>query len=315
MIAFGASQYALASGNKLEATELWPLIEWSLDYCQRHLNEYGVVTSDSDEMEGRISTGDANLATSSLYYGALVQSVYLAEALGFHKDVVIKFKERAHYLKRAIEDYFGAEIEGLETYQYFDGHPYLRHWICLPLVMGIDDRADGTLDALFNYLWTDNGIKVEHNPNLEEPNLFWDRGTLYAFRGAFKAGAANRALYYLHTYSQTRLLGFHVPYVVEAWPEGNMAHLSAESALYCRIFTEGILGIVPIGFNSFELTPNIPDEWEFFNLKRIRAFDSNFDIKINRKGDKLLMQVIQSGKIIFTQKLKNGGAIRVSLEK
>jgi len=314
MIAFGASQYALLLGDKTEATELWPLIEWSLDYCQRHLNDYGVVTSDSDEMEGRISTGDANLATSSLYYGALVQSVYLAETLGFHKDVVNKFRERAHYLKRAIENYFGKEIEGLETYQYFEGHPYLRHWICLPLVMGIDDRADGTLDALFTYLWTDNGIKVEHNPTLEEPNLFWDRGTLYAFRGAFKAGASDRALEKIQAFSKTRLLGFHVHYVVEAWPEGNMAHLSAESALYCRIFTEGILGIVPTGFKSFEMTPNIPDEWEFFNLKRIRAFDSEFDLIINRKGDKLLVQVIQFGKIVLNEKVKNGQTIRVSLE-
>jgi len=315
MIAFGASQYALASGDKLEATELWPLIEWSLDYCQRHKNEYGVIISDSDEMEGRIATGNANLATSSLYYGALRQTVYLAKALGFHKDIINKFEARADKLQQSIETYFGAEIEDLETYQYFEDHPYLRHWICLPLVVGIDDRAEGTLDALFTYLWTDNGIKVEHNPTLEEPNLFWDRGTLYAFRGAFKAGAANRALEKLKVYSQTRLLGFHVPYVVEAWPEGNMAHLSAESALYCRIFTEGILGIVPTGFNSFDLTPNIPDEWEYFNLNRIRAFNSKFDVKITRKGEKLLVQVILSGKVIFTKKVKNGQTIRISLEK
>ena len=314
MIAFGASQYALFYGHKSEATKLWPLIEWSLDYCQRHLNDHGVVTSDSDEMEGRIATGDANLATSSLYYGALEQSAYLAKALGFHKDVVNKFKERAYYLKRAIEDYFGKEIEGLETYQYFKDHPYLRHWICLPLVVGIDDRKEGTLDALFNKLWTDNGIKVEHNPNLEEPNLFWDRGTLYAFRGAFKAGAANRALEKLQTFSTTRLLGFHVPYVVEAWPEGNMAHLSAESALYCRIFTEGILGIVPTGFNSFEMTPNIPDDWEYFNLKRIRAFDSNFDVKIFRKDNKLNVQIIKSGEIILEKKIKNGETISIKLQ-
>jgi hypothetical protein len=315
MIAFGASQYALFSGNKTEATELWPLIEWSLDYCQRHLNESGVVTSDSDEMEGRISTGDANLATSSLYYGALVQSVYLTEALGFHKDVVNKFRERALYLKRAIENYFGKEIEGLETYQYFDGHPYLRHWICLPLVVGIDDRKEGTLDALFDNLWTNNGIKVEHNPTLEEPNLFWDRGTLYAFRGAFRAGASNRALEKLQAFSNTRLLGFHVPYVVEAWPEGNMAHLSAESALYCRIFTEGILGIVPTGFNSFQMRPNIPDDWAYCNLRHIRAFNSDFNILITKDAGLLKVKITQTGNIIYDKKIKNGEQIKIQLSE
>lgn len=315
MIAFGASQYALYSGNKLEATELWPLIEWSLDYCQRHQNEYGVINSDSDEMEGRIATGGANLATSSLYYGALNQSVLLARALGFHKDVVKKFEKRANKLRIDIEAYFGKEIDSLETYQYFKDHPYLRHWICLPLVVGIDDRKEGTLDALFTKLWTNNGVKVEHNPTLEEPDLFWDRGTLYAFRGAFKAGAANRGLEKLHEYSKTRLLGFHVPYVVEAWPEGNMAHLSAESALYCRIYTEGILGIVPTGFKSFEMTPYIPDDWEYFNLRKIKAFDSEFDILIQRDEQKLNIKIKQDDKIIYSDKIKNGETLSVQLMK
>lgn len=315
MIAFGASQYALSSGNKLEATELWPLIEWSLDYCHRHKNEYGVINSDSDEMEGRIATGGANLATSSLYYGALNQSVLLARALGFHKDVVKKFEKRANKLRIDIEAYFGKEIDSLETYQYFKDYPYLRHWICLPLVVGIDDRKEGTLDALFTKLWTNNGVKVEHNPTLEEPNLFWDRGTLYAFRGAFKAGAANRGLEKLHEYSKTRLLGFHVPYVVEAWPEGNMAHLSAESALYCRIYTEGILGIVPTGFKSFELTPNIPDDWDYFNLRKIKAFDSEFDILIQRDEQKLNIKIKQDDKTIYSDKIKNGETLSVQFKK
>lgn len=315
MIAFGASQFALANGNKADAEDIWQLIEWSLDYCDRHKNEAGVINSDSDEMEGRIATGGANLATSSLYYGALKQSALLAEALNKKSEVVKNYEKQAADLDQSIDAYFGAQIEGLDTYQYFDGHPYLRHWICLPLVVGIDDRKSGTLDALFDNLWTDNGVKVEHNPNLEEPNLFWDRGTLYAFRGAFKAGASDRALEKLQAFSKTRLLGFHVPYVVEAWPEGNMAHLSAESALYCRIFTEGILGIVPTGFKSFEMTPNIPDKWEFFNLKHIRAFDSEFDVNITKSSKKMEIVVTQSGKIIFTEKVKNGETIRISLEK
>jgi hypothetical protein len=313
MIAFGASQYALFSGSKAKAEELWPLIEWSLEYCERKKNKAGVISSDSDEMEGRIATGGANLATSSLTYGALKQTALLAKAMGMKKSTVKKYEKRAADLHQSIEAYFGATIEGLDTYQYFQGHPYLRHWICLPLVMGINDRKDGTLDALFNNLWTDNGVKVAHNPESEEPNLFWDRGTLYAFRGAFKAGAANRALEKLHAYSATRLLGFHVPYVVEAWPEGNMAHLSAESALYCRIFTEGILGIVPTGFKSFELTPNIPKAWAYFNLKKIRAFGSEFDVLIERDEDKLDVQVVRKGETILQKLIKNGETILVTL--
>ncbi len=313
MIAFGASQYALASGSKEEAEEIWPLIEWSLDYSDRHKNVEGVITSDSDEMEGRIATGGANLATSSLYLGALQQSVYLARALGKRRSVRRMYERRAADLRVAIEKYFGATIDGLETYQYFDGHPYLRHWISLPLVMGIDTRKEGTLDALFTKLWTDNGVKVEHNPTLPEPDLFWDRGTLYAFRGAFKAGAANRALEKLKAYSATRLLGFHVPYVVEAWPEGNMAHLSAESALYSRIFTEGILGIVPTSFESFSMTPTIPDDWDFLRLTQVQAFGASFDISVTRQSNKLHVEVRDADKVYLSKDIVSGATVEVRL--
>lgn len=37
MIAYGAARYALARGDKAEARELWPLIEWCLEYCNRKL--------------------------------------------------------------------------------------------------------------------------------------------------------------------------------------------------------------------------------------------------------------------------------------
>jgi len=311
MIAFGASQFALASGKTEIGEELWPLIEWSLEYCERQKNEAGVITSDSDEMEGRISTGDANLSTSSLYYGALTNASVLAASIGRSKNIVKTYKKRAEDLKLAIEDYFGAEIEGLETYQYFDGHQYLRHWICLPLVMDINDRKEGTLDALFSKLWTDNGVRVEYNPELPEPNLFWDRGTLYAFRGAFKAGAADRGLEKLHAFSQTRLLGFHVPYVVEAWPEGNMAHLSAESALYCRIFTEGLLGIMGTGFNSFTLQPQLPASWHHLSLENVKAFGATFDIEVTRTGSNFQIIIARDQKVFISKKIPEGESIEV----
>ena len=48
MIAHGASRYALARGDRSEAEELWPLITWCLEYCDRQISEEGVVRSDSD---------------------------------------------------------------------------------------------------------------------------------------------------------------------------------------------------------------------------------------------------------------------------
>jgi len=261
MIAYGAGQYALAQGSFEEAEELWPLITWCLEYCHRKLNAAGVVVSESDEMEGRIETGDANLSTSSLYYGALEQAYDLGQALG--KKDLRKFQQRRLALGKAIEGFFGANVEGLDTYRYYDGHTKLRHWICLPLVVGINTRKDATIKGLFERLWTENGVHVEKNsPNPQVSNIFWDRGTLYALRGTFLSGATEVSLEKLEEFSAKRLLGSRVPYVVEAYPEGSMAHLSAESGLYCRVFIEGMFGIKPTSLSSFTMIPRLPKGWD-----------------------------------------------------
>lgn len=66
MIAYGASRFALASGNAQWSEELWPLITWCLEYDDRQRTEDGVIASNTDELEGRFPAGKANLCTSSL---------------------------------------------------------------------------------------------------------------------------------------------------------------------------------------------------------------------------------------------------------
>jgi hypothetical protein len=286
MIAYGATHFLLASGDRKKAEEIWPLIDWCLKYSQKRVTAEGIVASESDELEGRFPTGSANLSTSSLYYAALIQSARLARAMGKAPSLIKDYELRAKSVSAAIERYFGANMEGLATYKYYKENTTLRAWICLPLVVGINGRKAGTLDALFDKLWSTNGVLTELKPGETGGKVFWDRGTLYAFRGAFKAGAADRALERLESYSTTRLTGFRVPYAVEAWPENGMAHLSAESALYCRIFTEGLLGLEPTGFDSFLLRPNLPAKWDHLELSNIKAFGSTLDIKLEREVSK-----------------------------
>lgn len=311
MIAFGAGQFALARGDSAVARELWPLIDWSLEYCDGKRNEAGVIVSDSDEMEGRISTGKANLSTSSLYYGALQQAIVLGKALGLDDGILTRYQIRARDLSASIENHFGAEIDGLLTYRYYEGHGFLRHWICLPLVVGLEARRQDTLTALFDRLWTDNGVRVELNPSLTDPELFWDRGTLYAFRGAFKAGAMDMGLKRLQAFSKTRLLGVHVPYVVEAWPEGNMAHLSAESALYCRIFTEGLLGIEAGGLDRFWICPRLPETWDRLELRHMKAFGGDWTIRLRRRGPELWLDVLDGNRTIHRGRHQSGEKILI----
>ena len=310
MIAYGASRYALARGDKAEAEHLWPLIEWCLEFCNKKINEAGVVASDSDELEGRFPAGDANLCTSSLYYDALNSAVYLGKELKKPSSQLKKYAKQAKALKDNIEKYFGAKVEGFDTYQYYKGNDVLRSWICIPLTVDIFDRKEGTINALFSpRLWTDNGLLTQAGSE-----TFWDRSTLYALRGVYAAGETEKATEYLKFYSNQRLLGDHVPYAIEAWPEGNQRHLSAESGLYCRIITEGLFGIRPSGFDSFVLTPHMPDEWNEISLSNIRAFGNDFDISVVRteKG-KLNISVTPKDGKTKVYKIKEGDSLKVNL--
>ena len=301
MIAYGASRFALAYGDRPTADELWKLISWCLEYCRRKLNADGVVASDSDELEGRFPAGKANLNTSSLYYDALNSAVFLGRSLGRPEAEWQPYAQQAEVMHAAIEHYFGASVQGFDAYRYYAGNDVLRAWICTPLTVGIFDRKKSVIQALFSpMLWTDDGLASQAGSK-----TFWDRATLYGLRGALAAGETDRAMEFLGKYSRRRLLGEHVPYPVEAWPEGNQRHLAAESALYCRIFTEGLFGIRPTGLRSFRLDPRLPAGWDHANLRDIHAFGSIFDITINRAAEKLRVQVIQGPHV--TSKLIAGG--------
>ena len=281
MNAHGATRYLLARGSVEEAKELWPFIKWCLEYTRRQLNDAGVPRSDRDELEGRFPAGEANLCTATLYYDGLVSAAYLAPLVGEPKSVANTYRKQAEDLYKAINKYFSANVSGFETYRYYDGNTVLRSWICMPLCFGFKERVEGTLAALYSpKLLTVDGLLTA-----EGDVTFWDRSTLYALRGAYVAGAADQATKQLLDYSNRRLLGTHVPYPIEAWPEGSQRHLSAESGLYCRIITEGLFGIRPTGFNSFNLTIQLPTAWNEMALRHVKAFGGDFDIEVKRKSE------------------------------
>ena len=175
--------------------------------------------------------------------------------------------------------------------------------------MGIYGRKRGTLDALFSpAMWTPDGVR-----SLEGEETFFDRSTLYALRGAFAAGDTERALDSLERYSHRRLLGGHVPYAVEWGPQGSQPHLAAESALYCRVFTEGLFGIRPTGLHSFVAMPRLPKGWESAWLRNVHAFGSVFDLHLTRAGNKLQLDTVLRGRPLHTHVLEPGQQATVNL--
>lgn len=160
-------------------------------------------------------------------------------------------------------------------------------------------------------MWTDNGLLSQSGDS-----TYFDRAALYALKGVFMSGDTRRGLEFLTKYSTTRLLGDHVPYPIEAWPEGNQRHMSAEDALYQKIFIEGIIGLRPTGLNSFKLTPMLPDEWPSVELSHIRAFGDDLDIRLSRQPDGSVLTTVTTcdGKMVSGQ-LRKGESMDVSLDR
>ena len=249
MYAYGASRFLLTIGDEKLAQAYVKPIQWCLDYTLSKINSSGVVESDSDELENRFESGKANLATNSIAYAALISGANLFDALKLKHS----YRKQATELKKNIDLYFFDQVEGYHTYRYCKEEKHLRVQMCYPLICDILTKKDDVVSTLLHApLWTQEGFLTS-----TESTIFWDRSTLMAIRGLYNANESHSATKYLLSYSFNRLLTDHVPYAVEAYPEGNQAQLSAESALYIRIFVEGILGFVPLSFSSFSLKPSL----------------------------------------------------------
>ena len=294
MVLYGLSKFLLFLGDRAAAEEMWPLIGFSAESVKNHTRADGIVASKTDEMEGRYPTGDANLSTSALAYGGYRLAAHLARSLG--KPEADEFDQRADSLRKAIESFFGANVEGFETYRYYKENTVLRGWILLPLAMDITERQDATLDAMLSdKLWPSRMQGGDILAASDRPETEWGRETYYALRVLFKAGRTETALDMTQRVVKAQIFGPRGPY-----PDEDAIDMLCPGSLYPRVFTEGMFGIVPTGLNSFECTPWLPKGWPKMSLRDIRAFGRSWDLTVSREGDLQKITVTSEGLTIFT---------------
>lgn len=282
MYAYGLSRFLLEISDRKLIEHFWDNLVWCLDFALSRKNEDGVIASDSDELENRFESGNANLFTSCITYDALGNAAILADEMG-NPAQKAKWQQEQKNLKTAIENYFGANVEGYDTYRYYDSNKDLRSWICMPLTVEIFDRADETVRALFSPELYYDGMMRSSSSN----DTTWDRSLLFALRGTFLAGMAEKGLCETVNYCRNRLLGSHCPYPYEAYPEGNRAHLAAESLLFARIITEGLFGLKAVGLNKLRIKPQLSDECPVISLNNIKLFSKCFGITADKSSIKI----------------------------
>lgn len=274
MYLYGNSRFFLTTGEMPTEEESW-MLDWCAEYTLRQIDEHHVVVSDTDELEFRLSSG-VNLATSCIAYGAFGLYACLLRKAGKAERASL-FEEKRKEIRLGIEEWFGAEIEGYHTYAYHKGCEEIRAWNCLPAFMGIMDRAEETADSIRERLWKEDGCRSG-----EHEEILWDRSALYGIASLFRQGRREEAWQHLIGLSTSRLLGERVPYAVEAYPEFNMRHLSAESALYCRIVTDGLLNI-SFTDSGFSVDPRLPEALPSLRLNRILLCGTFWNIEVSKE--------------------------------
>ena len=128
-----------------------------------------------------------------------------------------------------------------------------RH-VTFPALRTLPDDTRGSFGYNFNgvgFTLQKNGRTLPFHP----ADVRLDGNvTLRGHCGAFlteDAGAFTKAC----EYAENRLKGNHSPYPFEAYPEGNRAHLAAESVLFCRMITEGLFGLRVVGLRQLQIAP------------------------------------------------------------
>lgn len=309
MVLYGLSKFLLFQGNRKAAEEMWPLIEYSAASVEKHLTPEGVIASKTDEMEDRYPTGDVNLSTSALAYGGYVHAARVARALG-KEEVAQSYETKAGKLALAIESFFGAEVEGFKTYRYYKENKVLRGWILLPPAMGITQRQNATLDAMVSdKLWPNRMQGGDILAASDRRETEWGRETYYALRVLFKAGRAEQSLDLTQRVVKAQIFGPRGPY-----PDEDAIDMLCPGSLYPRVFTEGLFGISPLGFDRFECAPHLPAAWPKMALRDMRAFGCSWDLVVERDGAGQKITVLREGKTVFSGSGPAGTVHVVDLE-
>ena len=293
MYVYGLTRYLLNINNKSLSRKFVKPIKWCINNTLSKKTKEGLYESDADELENRFESGKVNLATNTIFYQALIKAASLFNELGIKNN----YQEVANELKEAINNYFYEDGKCI----YCKEETHLRSHVVYPLIMGIYDHTDDIVNTIMDKsIYTENGFKT-----IDNCETYWDRVTLMAIRGLFNANKADLAYDILLSYSENRLLKDHVPYAIEAYPEGNQAHLAAESALYARIYLEGILGFEPISFNEFKLHLSIPNKLPYIKIANIIYNKKKISIEISKEDDKYSISINELNYHYITDNFKD----------
>lgn len=287
MFAWGASQVILLRGDPAITQKLLPGVRFAADVLLRRADAHGIIPSQSDELEGRFPTGDANLATNCLSVLALFAAGEVFK-LGGDMRTCRMYQSAAERVRAAADIYFGRA--GVVPYAYFDECETPRGWVALAALAELPHGRESARAALTT-LWDDEAPGVRVAADAAD---VWDRQTAYAIRGALRGGSDDVALglrrWVEFATARVEGRGAACPYAVET--ASDAAQLAAESALVVRIVTDGLLGLEPLA-NGLRVRPSCPNAWkEGYSVKDVWFRGVRLAFEVARRGNEGIAVVV-----------------------
>lgn len=304
MFAWGAAKVVLTIAEREVTEEVFPWVMFACDVLLGKMagSPQGVVRSESDELEGRFPTGDANFSVNCIAILAL-ETASEAALTADDASLSAQYADAASSLRASVERHF--HVADSREYAYYSGCPDARGWVCLGALARLS-RGEAALGHALCELWRDDGVLTS-----EKAAVVWDRCTLYAIRAAFEAGLVEEGGKRLKEFARRRVCeGAAAPYAVEN--NESLAQLAAESALLVRVVTESLLGMSVRSGRVVKMVPRCPGEWGRYSVRQVFFADACLDFRVERTPGGLLIEVTV-GRWVGCEEFKDGTELSLSV--
>eukprot|EP00177_Eucheuma_denticulatum_P002946 GFKZ01005295.1.p1 GENE.GFKZ01005295.1~~GFKZ01005295.1.p1 ORF type:complete len:607 (+),score=72.27 GFKZ01005295.1:50-1822(+) len=274
MFAWGGGLYILILGGRREVeTEMFTYVKQCCEVLVKKVRLEGIVTSESDELEGRFKTGQSNLAVNCLAILALEGGGEVAREMG-EDDLATEWETAGAKLRTQVERRFAVRDERI--FAYYDGCQEGRGWACLTALARLAGGGEA-LQFVLREMWVNGKGLLVSSTSAD----VWDRQTLYAIRAAFKLGMVEEGLEKLVEFVEGKYRDQGaMPFAVEN--HESFAPLSAESGLLIRVINEGLLGMEFRAGRTMLLTPRCPAKWGGYSVERVFYLDACVDFRVRR---------------------------------
>lgn len=303
-----AIHYMRSSGDVAYIRDNWKYIRQAMDYCYSTDTDGDGLIENTNVGHGWVEGGElfgahTNFYLAGLWAAALSGAAEMADAIG---DQVLyeRYRCDAERTKATINANFWNEERQHFNFALKKDSTYIEERTLMPVVpiyLNIIDKAKANLEAR-NYAGyefsADWGVRIIEKSNpLYKPNGY-NYGSIYPLFTGWAALAEYQSGRYCQgfTHIMNNLLNYRcfdfgsldeVLHGEVYKPSGICRHQCWSETMVIQPLIEGMLGYLPDApANRLDLSPRIPQNWNFINVQHLKCGKHSVDIQVIREKNR-----------------------------